>query len=287
MSDINGESKQPLGAIDNFPITVAGIVIPADVDVTEARTYSVVIGMDWLNKIKAKLDLHSSNMTFEWQGKKGQVKIKYIYGQGYDSPAEFSDESEDSDDESSDSEEEFEIEEQQLENRNFLMAQREDDWTTVQPRKKQVTWNDESSIHIIMEETWTPVETHRRELSEVDFGNVPLPMIRSVEQICEVQCYQEGIRVRAKKYTWSEIEDLDYKIRDSYERHRRYPYNWRGPYKRCWCEKKLYTWNDTCQICYQHLANWVAIYRHKPYRATYKTSQDWAEEVEQEIFVTQ
>ena len=65
MSDINGESKQPLGAIDNFPVTIAGIVIPADVDITEARTYSVVVGMDWLNKIKAKLDLHSRTMSFD------------------------------------------------------------------------------------------------------------------------------------------------------------------------------------------------------------------------------
>jgi hypothetical protein len=129
MSDINGESKQPLGAIDNFPITLAGIVIPADVDITEARTYSVVVGMDWLNKIKAKLDLHTGTMAFEWNDQKGTVKVKFIYGQGYDSPPESSDES---DDESSSDEEEFE--EQNLESRNFLMFNH-NDWTTIQPRR--------------------------------------------------------------------------------------------------------------------------------------------------------
>jgi hypothetical protein len=99
------------------------------------------------------------------------------------------------------------------------MAQREDDWITVQPKKKKVTWEDEQSIQFIMEETWTPIETHKRELSEVDFGNIPLPMIRSIEQIRKVQCYQEGIRIRAKKYTWNEVEDLDYKIRGSYDKY--------------------------------------------------------------------
>jgi len=46
MSDINGVSTKPLGAIDDLPITVDGVVIPAEVDVTEARTYSVIVGMD-------------------------------------------------------------------------------------------------------------------------------------------------------------------------------------------------------------------------------------------------
>jgi len=55
----------PLGAIDNFPITVDKITIPADVDVTPAQTYSVIVGMDWLNKIKANLDLKKNIMTFE------------------------------------------------------------------------------------------------------------------------------------------------------------------------------------------------------------------------------
>ena len=127
MSDINGESKQPLGAIDEFPITLAGIVIPADVDITEARTYSVVVGMDWLNKIKAKLDLHTGIMTFEWNDQKGTVKVKFIYGQGYDSPPESDDETE----ESSSDEEEFE--EQNLESYNFLIFN-PDGCTIMQPK---------------------------------------------------------------------------------------------------------------------------------------------------------
>ena len=139
MTDITGNVNHPLGAIDNFPITVDKITIPADVDVTPAQTYSVIVGMDWLNKIKANLDLKKNIMTFEWNNQKGQANIKFIYGQGYDSPE--SDESDDSGastDESS-TEDELEIEEQYLEKRPFLMWQ--DDWQTRPDRStKTVTF---------------------------------------------------------------------------------------------------------------------------------------------------
>ena len=122
MSDINGASRQPLGAIDNFPITVNGITIPADIDITDARTYQIVVGMDWLNKIQAKIDLKTKTMNFEWNGQKGIAKVKFIFSQGYDTPEDTSDESDDSDDESSDNEE-LEIEEQKLAQQTFLMFQ--------------------------------------------------------------------------------------------------------------------------------------------------------------------
>jgi len=203
MSDINGESKQPLGAIDEFPITLAGIVIPADVDITEARTYSVVVGMDWLNKIKAKLDLHTGIMTFEWNDHKGTVKVKFIYGQGYDSPLESDDETE----ESSSDEEEFE--EQNLESRNFLMFN-PDGWTTIQPKRQQDQLED--SVEIILEENWTKTNTPKRTLNQCDFEDIPMGIIRSTKIINEVQAYQEGIKVRWKKFTWEDYKRLNEKF---------------------------------------------------------------------------
>ena len=114
MTDITGNVNHPLGAIDNFPITVDKITIPADVDITPAQTYSVIIGMDWLNKIKANLDLKKNIMTFEWNNQKGQANIKFIYGQEYDSPE--SDKSDDSgvSTDKSLTEDELEIEERYL-----------------------------------------------------------------------------------------------------------------------------------------------------------------------------
>ena len=148
MTDITGTVNHPLGAIDNFPITVDKLVIPADVDVTPAQTYSVIVGMDWLNKIKANLDLKKNIMTFEWNDQKGQANIKFIYGQGYDSPdTDGSDDSSTSDEDSTD--DELEVEEQYLEKRSFLMWQQQ--WQH-QPKKKTVTFNDKKEIRTITEE---------------------------------------------------------------------------------------------------------------------------------------
>ena len=102
--------------------------------------------MDWLNKIKTRLDLHNRTMAFDWNNQKGIVKIKFIYGQDYESPDESS---EDFDDESSSDEEEFE--EQNLKSRNFLMFNYEDDWITVQPHQCRVQFeeNVESNLEEI------------------------------------------------------------------------------------------------------------------------------------------
>ena len=112
MTDINGHSKQPLGAIDDLPIVIDGIVIPTEVDVTEARTYAVVVGMDFLNKINAKIDIKKSLLTFDWDGQRGNVSIKYIHGQRTNftdeddkEESEEEDDSEDSEDEESEFEE--------------------------------------------------------------------------------------------------------------------------------------------------------------------------------------
>src|SRR5579884_1848989 len=79
MSDINGVSKQPLGAIDNLLLNINGIVIPTEIDITEAKIYSVIVGMDFLNKIKANIDIRKGLITFEYNAKKGKVSIKFIH----------------------------------------------------------------------------------------------------------------------------------------------------------------------------------------------------------------
>jgi len=199
MTDITGNVNHPLGAIDNFPITVDKITIPADVDVTPAQTYSVIVGMDWLNKIKANLDLKKNIMTFEWNNQKGQANIKFIYGQRYDSPK--SDESDDSGastDESS-TKDELEIEERYLEKRPFLMWQ--DDWQTRPDRStKTVTFKDDETIQIITDEEWIPVENNVRTLEQIDHHPIFDEIARSVPQLRDVQCYQEGVKIQWRKF---------------------------------------------------------------------------------------
>ena len=80
MSDINGVSILPLGAIDDLPLTIDGIIILAEIDITEARTYSVIVGMDFLNKIKANIDIRKDLLTFEYDDQKGKILIKFIHG---------------------------------------------------------------------------------------------------------------------------------------------------------------------------------------------------------------
>src|SRR5579884_1693349 len=80
ISDINDVSKQPLEAIDNLLLNINGIVIPTEIDITEAKTYSVIVGMDFFNKIKANIDIKKGLMTFEYNDQKGKVPIKFIHG---------------------------------------------------------------------------------------------------------------------------------------------------------------------------------------------------------------
>jgi len=123
MSDINGVSKQPLGAIDNLPLIIDGIVIPAEIDITEARTYSVIVGMDFLNKIKANIDIRKGLLTFEYDNKKGKVPIKFIHrDKGNPILEETDSEEEETEEETSDEE----YEKQDLEDKTFLMWQRDD-----------------------------------------------------------------------------------------------------------------------------------------------------------------
>jgi len=56
MIDIHGGRKRSLGKIKGVPIDIKGCVIEIDMDVTEAKEYSVLNGNDLLSKIKAVIN---------------------------------------------------------------------------------------------------------------------------------------------------------------------------------------------------------------------------------------
>ena len=56
MVDINGGKKRSLGKVKNLPINIKGTTIPIDVDVSESKNYSVIVGNDWLTKTKGVID---------------------------------------------------------------------------------------------------------------------------------------------------------------------------------------------------------------------------------------
>src|SRR6266480_3198424 len=70
--------KRPLGEVLNFPITIQGVTIPADiVVVTDAQSYSVIVGNDWLSKVKALIDYQNSVMMITWQGQDFEIPVEY------------------------------------------------------------------------------------------------------------------------------------------------------------------------------------------------------------------
>ena len=55
------------------------IIISTKIDITKAKTYLVIVEMDFLNKIKANIDIRKGLMTFEYNEQKEKVPIKFIH----------------------------------------------------------------------------------------------------------------------------------------------------------------------------------------------------------------
>ncbi|KAF0465054.1 gag-pol fusion protein [Gigaspora margarita] len=81
--DVHGQKKHPLGVVENLPIVVNKIKIPIDVEVTEAKDYTVIVGTDWLGKVKGRIDLAKGVFEYKWKQEKYQTPItcwkKIIY----------------------------------------------------------------------------------------------------------------------------------------------------------------------------------------------------------------
>ena len=54
------------------------IEVPIKVDVTESEAYSVIVGNDWLRKVKATIDFHTSTMIIRDGGKEVHVPVTYL-----------------------------------------------------------------------------------------------------------------------------------------------------------------------------------------------------------------
>ncbi|PKY56151.1 hypothetical protein RhiirA4_476230 [Rhizophagus irregularis] len=120
MVNVNGERKIPIGEVLNFPITVQGIEVPINVVVTEAETYSVIVGNDWLRKVKANIDYETSTMIINWKEKEAKVPVEYQLVSDETQMEEVgSSEEEEEELENEDEDEDEEYEEVELEDRLF------------------------------------------------------------------------------------------------------------------------------------------------------------------------
>jgi hypothetical protein len=122
MINVNGEKKVPMGEVLNFPITVQGIEVPINMVVTEAETYSVIVGNDWLRKVKANIDYKTSTMTMNWKGKEIRVPVEYQLVTDAKQIEEVEEEDSEEEEEVEDEDEDEEYEEVELEDRLFYTA---------------------------------------------------------------------------------------------------------------------------------------------------------------------
>lgn len=67
MVNVNGERRRPLGAVSDIPLKIHGCIIPMDAIVTDADSYSAIVGNDWLRKTKAVIDYNNNKMIIRWK----------------------------------------------------------------------------------------------------------------------------------------------------------------------------------------------------------------------------
>ena len=74
--------------VEKFSLVINGLVTCVDLNVLPLRSYDVLIGMDWLEAHKVKLDCY--NKDFECLDEEGQLKDCESYSKGNFSPTGFS-----------------------------------------------------------------------------------------------------------------------------------------------------------------------------------------------------
>jgi hypothetical protein len=72
-----GTTSRPLGIIRNLPIRVQGKLIPLDVEVVPATSYSLLLGNDWSKKVEANYNWKTCQYTIYWKGKKIVLDTSY------------------------------------------------------------------------------------------------------------------------------------------------------------------------------------------------------------------
>ena len=68
VSDIHGEKKLPIGIVENIQVAIEGVKATVDMDVINASDYAVIVGTDWLTKVKAKIEFDPPQLTVYQNG---------------------------------------------------------------------------------------------------------------------------------------------------------------------------------------------------------------------------
>ena len=63
--DVNRRKKRVLGKVTNVPITVQGErLVNLDIQVTEVTNYKIILGNDWLVKVKSEINLQKKSLHY-------------------------------------------------------------------------------------------------------------------------------------------------------------------------------------------------------------------------------
>ncbi|CAG8796514.1 35709_t:CDS:2, partial [Gigaspora margarita] len=140
--DIYGQRKYPLEVVENLLIVVNKIEVPIDVEVTEAKDYAVIVGTDWLGKVREKINLAKRELEYEWKGNKYRTPITcwkrmtYNLGKPVSLEEKSRINSEEIDEEKN--EKEYEVKEVEKE-RSYVVQEDEDELPIVEIKKKTMS----------------------------------------------------------------------------------------------------------------------------------------------------
>lgn len=74
----NGASTVPLGVVEDVAVTFGTCTVSVDLVVTEAASYDVILGMDWLTRANARVDLGKREMILSKHGRQVTVPVRSI-----------------------------------------------------------------------------------------------------------------------------------------------------------------------------------------------------------------
>ena len=75
----NGSKQPALGVIYDVPIEVQeDLIIPCTVEVLPSCPTHLIIGNNWLNRAKAKIDFNSSTLKVSYKNKKAEIEIFFL-----------------------------------------------------------------------------------------------------------------------------------------------------------------------------------------------------------------
>ncbi|KAG9303955.1 hypothetical protein G9A89_005865 [Geosiphon pyriformis] len=105
MTNVHGNKKKDLGIAKAIFVHINGISIETDIEVSEAKEYTIIVGNEWLKKAKALLDYELCELTIKYNKKSIVVKCHHWTTPPANKQDQEEEQSDELDDEESDEEE--------------------------------------------------------------------------------------------------------------------------------------------------------------------------------------